>query len=100
MTMTPTDREKIDLLMLAIAERRLRGQLDLTAPLSPAAMERISIEIDCPISRQKIARVITRALQKVRHHPSISAIHKTNSASSSASSAPPRFDSISNPQIP
>lgn len=74
MTMTSTDRDKFDLLMLAITERRLRGQIDPTAPLTPAAMERISIEIECPISRQKIARVITRALQKVRHHPSISCI--------------------------
>lgn len=72
--MTSTDRDKIDLLMLAIAERRLRGQLDPTAPLTPAAMERISIEIDCPVSRREITRLITRALQKVRHHPSISAI--------------------------
>lgn len=76
MTMTSTDRDKLDLLMLAIAERRLRGQIDPTAPLTPAAMERISFEIGAPISRQKIARVINRALQKVRLHPSISAIKK------------------------
>jgi len=74
MTMTPTDRVKIDLLMLAITERRLRGQLGADAPLTPAHMERISIEIGVPVSRQKIARVISQALQKIRLSPTISAI--------------------------
>lgn len=75
--MTSTDRDKIDLLMLAITERRLRGQLGADAPLTPAHMERISIEIGVPVSRQKIARIISTAITKIRLHPSIATIPKS-----------------------
>jgi hypothetical protein len=75
--MTSTDHAKLDLLMLAINERRLRGELAANAPLTPLAMERISIEIGVPVSRQKIARIISTAITKIRLHPSISAIPKS-----------------------
>lgn len=64
--MTPNLQARIALVMAAIRLQRDAGLIEPQEPVSYRRMERISYQIDEPVSREEFARTESRALHKAR----------------------------------
>lgn len=64
--MTSSTSDKIALVMLALRERRLRGEIPEGSSISTKQMARISDEIGTPVSEATFRRIETLALMKLR----------------------------------
>lgn len=64
--MTSSTSDKISLVMLALRERRLRGEIAADAAISTKQMARISDEIGAPVSEATFRRIEHVAILKLR----------------------------------